>query len=212
MKITKYEHACLDLEVDGKRLLIDPGTFTTSIPNFDQVAVVVVTHAHADHLDTEKLRAIGLQNPDVQIFAVQQVADEVKGELDIQVVTNGYKVDTAGFQLEFFGTDHAIIHESLPKFQNAGILVNKTLYYPGDSFTLPHAPIDVLAVPISAPWLKMSEVMDFVTAVKPKRMFATHDAILSELGVSVSDRYLPLAGEKVGAQYIPLKPGSSLSV
>lgn len=202
----------MDIEVDGKRLLIDPGTFTTSIPNYNQVVAVVITHAHVDHLDVAKLRTIQLQNPDVQVFSVQQVADETEGAVDVHVVSDGYKVEVLGFRLEFFGTDHAVIHDSLPTFQNTGIMVNNTLYYPGDSFVLPQVAVDILAVPISAPWLKISEVMDFVTAVKPKRLFATHDAMLSEIGMSVTERYLPSVAEKIGARYEPLKPGSSLSV
>ena len=42
--------------------------------------------------------------------------------------------------------------------------------------------MDVVAVPAAAPWLKVSEAMDFITAVKPKKAFLMHDIMLSDTG------------------------------
>jgi L-ascorbate metabolism protein UlaG (beta-lactamase superfamily) len=212
MKITKYEHACLDIEVDGKRLIIDPGVFTTSVPNFDNITAVVVTHVHPDHLDVEKLKAIYLQNPEVLIYTVQAVADQVKDTVPLTVVTGGHKTTTGPFQLEFAGGQHAVIHKSYPTTDNVGVTVNSKLYYPGDSFSVPHAPTEVLAVPASAPWLKLGEAMDFIVALKPKTVFPTHNAILSDIGTTIHGNMLTSAAAAVAANYITLKPGESITV
>ena len=42
--------------------------------------------------------------------------------------------------------------------------------------------MDTLFVPLNAPWMKLSESIDFVRAVKPGRAFALHDALLTETG------------------------------
>ena len=113
----------------------------------------------------------------------------------------GDKVDIGPFRLRFFGGKHALIHVSLPLIDNLGVLINDTVYYPGDSFTLPNTPVDVLALPVGAPWLKLSETMDFLAAIKPLLAFPTHDAVLSDIGKALPDNLLPAIAEKVGAEY-----------
>lgn len=212
MKITKYEHACLVVEEQGQKLIIDPGMYSPSLTDFTNVAGVVVTHVHGDHLDIDKLRAVYTQNSAAKFYAPQEVLDEVKGAVPMVAITNGDKKEVGPFQLEFFGTDHAIIHESTPKFQNSGVMVNNTLYYPGDSFTIPHVPVKILALPSGAPWLKISEAMDFLVAAKPEQVFPTHNAVLSDMGNDFHDSRLSATATQIGAKYTVLKPGDSLSV
>lgn len=212
MKITKYEHACLDIEVGGKRLLVDPGVFTSSLKDFNNVAGVVVTHMHKDHLDPEKLIAIVEQNPDVAIYTVQAASDALNGSVPVTVVTGGDHGTAGPFTFDFYGGKHAVIHSSIPQTDNVGVLVNKTLYYPGDSFSAPDQPVVVLAAPVSAPWMKLSEAMDFVTDIKPKFVFPTHNAILSEVGKGINNPLLQASTESAGAIYNPLRSGESLTV
>ncbi len=100
------------------------------------------------------------------------------------------KLAIGPFNLEFFGGQHALIHKSIPRAANLGVMINDLLYFPGDSFTNPEKPVDTLAIPVSAPWMKMSEAMDYLTEIKPRFAFPTHDAILSDVGKSLSDRLL----------------------
>ena len=64
--------------------------------------------------------------------------------------------------------------------------------------------MDTLFVPISAPWLKASESIDFVRAVAPKRAFALHDHLLSPAGFGLVDGLLSRFG---GAAYQRLASG-----
>ncbi len=212
MKITKYEHSCLDVVVDGKRLLIDPGVVTTSIPNYDAIVAVIVTHVHPDHYDLEKLTAIHRQNPNAPLYTVQAVADAIGNTIPCQLVQNGQKVTTQGFSLSFSGEKHALIHDSIPLTDNTAVLVNGTLFNPGDSFTLPSTPTEVLALPMAAPWAKVSETMDYLTKVKPKRVIPIHNALLSEFGTSVYEYGIKTSAEAVGAEYCYLKPVDSITV
>lgn len=101
MKITKYEHACLVVEEDGMKLVIDPGVYSKSYTDFSSVAGVVITHVHADHLDPSKLKAIYETNPGVQFFGTQEVADEAKGSFPVQVVKEGESLKVGNFSLDF---------------------------------------------------------------------------------------------------------------
>jgi len=200
MKLTKYEHACFTLETAGEVLVVDPGSFTNDFVVTDNIAAIVVTHEHADHFNPDKLAAIYAKNPNAVFVSLPAIVDKLPGHKS-HAVRPGDKVDIGPFRLRFFGGKHALIHVSLPLIDNLGVLINETVYYPGDSFTLPNTPVDVLALPVGAPWLKLSETMDFLTAIKPLLVFPTHDAVLSDIGKALPDNLLPAIAEKVGAEY-----------
>lgn len=200
MKLTKYEHACFTLEMAGEVLVVDPGSYTDDFVVTDNIAAIVVTHEHDDHFDPDRLAAIYAKNPNAVFVSLPDIVDKLPGHKS-HAVRPGDKVDIGPFRLKFFGDKHALIHLSLPLIDNLGVLINDTVYYPGDSFTLPNTPVDVLALPVGAPWLKLSETMDFLTAIKPLLVFPTHDAVLSDIGKALPDNLLPAIAEKVGAEY-----------
>ncbi|MNH21308.1 hypothetical protein D3C85_1486510 [compost metagenome] len=113
----------------------------------------------------------------------------------------GEKVSVGEFQLEFFGGQHASIHDSLARIPNLGVLINNLLYYPGDSLFVPGVTVDTLALPVTAPWLKIGEAMDFMVAIRPRIAFPTHDAIASHIGKSLVDRLLGAAASAHGIVY-----------
>lgn len=211
MKLTKYEHAFLVLEEQNQKLVIDPGSYSPEIPELENVCGIVITHVHGDHFDLSNIDKILARNPEAIIYTVEEVAKEL-GARAHKVVSGGASEQCGPFQLAFHGEKHAIIHDSAPVWQNVGVIVNQALYYPGDSFTIPDAPVEVLAVPAGSPWAKIGEEMDFVETVKPAKVFPTHNAHLSEIGLGGRDNWLGLICEKIGAQYIFLKPGESLEL
>ncbi|MET0980129.1 MAG: hypothetical protein ABWX90_02655, partial [Candidatus Saccharimonadales bacterium] len=108
-----------------------------------------------------------------------------------KVVTDGDTLTVGSFSLEFFDGAHATIHETYPVPANLGVLINDLLYYPGDSLHIPAGlSIDTLALPVAAPWLKISEVIDFLLAIHPRAAFPTHDAILSTVGKELVDQLI----------------------
>ncbi len=213
MKITKYEHACILLEELDQTLIIDPGMFATSLPtDLKNVAAVVITHQHGDHLDKDLLRKIIDANPDATIFAPHDVLDQL-GEFEAKKeVAQPDMSHTAGsFALDFYGKDHAIIYEKVP-CQNVGVMVNKMLYYPGDSFTEPKEPVAILALPSVAPWLKVGEAISFMKAVKPAKAFPTHNALYNEAGEMFANNWLGQLAEVLGVNFSVLETGQSIEV
>jgi len=216
MKLTKLEHAALILEMSGKKLYIDPGSFTTALDGTANAVAVVITHEHADHWTPEQLGRIVEMNSDLRIFAPAGVARAiaaVNADLDVTTVQAGDTVLIAPFTLRFFGATHAVIHESIPVIDNVGVLVNDELYYAGDAFTIPEGvEVGTLAVPAAAPWMKLSEAMDYVLAVKPKRSFTTHEMLLSRAGKELSNARIQGVTEQGGGEFFPLEPGDSLDL
>ncbi len=209
MKITKYEHACVVIEEQDKKLVIDPGSWTEDFGGTDNISAVVITHVHMDHFNPANVAAIVKANPNVQLYGTEEVAHEL-ADFQINTVTGGQSVTTGPFSLQFFGGLHAEIHPSMPRNQNVGVFVNDTFYYPGDSFTAPGLPVKTLALPVSAPWLKASEMMDFFNEIKPQVCFPTHNAILSEKGQGILDNFGNKLCDASGATYYSLKPGESI--
>jgi hypothetical protein len=57
--------------------------------------------------------------------------------------------------------------------------------HPGDSLFVPEEKVDVLAMPTMAPWMKISEAIDYLRAVKPRLSFPIHNALLVEAGLKM---------------------------
>jgi L-ascorbate metabolism protein UlaG (beta-lactamase superfamily) len=73
---------------------------------------------------------------------------------------------------------------------NVGYLVGGRLFHPGDAFTEPGQPVEVLAVPAGAPWLKLAEAVDYLRRVGPRVAVPVHEKLLSERGVAAHYRQL----------------------
>ena len=211
MRITKFEHACFVASIADKKLVVDPGSFTVPLPDSNNVVGVVITHEHADHWTPEHLQRIKDNSPDVRFFAPAGVAAAAT-DFEFTVVKDGQKIALDPFTLEFFGEKHAEIHSSIPLVDNVGVLINDSVFYPGDSFTLGPVGVDLLAVPASAPWLKIGEVMDYVAASKPRRSFSTHDMINSIIGNGMAAARITAVTEQGGGEFVALAPGESIEI
>lgn len=175
MRITKYTHACVRLEQDGRVLVIDPGEWSEP-EALDGADAVLVTHEHADHIAAARLAAAGLP-----VFA--PAGADIDG-LAVTRIASGQHFEAAGFAIDTVGDRHATIYGGLPDCPNLGYIVDERVYHPGDALVVPGRPIETLFVPAQAPWLKLAEAIDFVRAVGPERTIPIHDAGLSELGMA----------------------------
>ncbi|KQX07264.1 MULTISPECIES: MBL fold metallo-hydrolase [unclassified Leifsonia] len=212
MRLTKLEHAALVLDQNGDRLFIDPGSFTTAITESSGTVAIVITHEHPDHWTPEQLKRIVDANPAVRIFGPAGVVAAAT-DFTVEPVAAGDTVEVGAFTLRFFGAKHAVIHPSIPVIDNVGVLVNDALYYAGDSFTIPEGvTVDTLAAPAGAPWMKVSEVMDYVIALAPRHAFPTHEMVLSRAGKDMSNARLTWAVEQGGGEFHALEPGESLDL
>jgi L-ascorbate metabolism protein UlaG (beta-lactamase superfamily) len=206
MRLTKFSHACVRVEGDGV-LVVDPGVFSEAAA-LDGVDAVLLTHEHPDHLDLGKLSDALAARPSVVIYTHSDVIGKLGDLATIATAVNtGDEFTAAGFPVRAYGGWHAVIHADVPRVPNLGYLIDGTVYHPGDSFDLPDVPVDTLFVPVSAPWLKSAESIDFVRAVKPRRAYALHDALLNDNGFALVDRLL---GQLSGAEYRRLPAGESV--
>lgn len=206
MRLTKLGHACVRLEKDGATLVIDPGGFTDAAAALAGAAAVLVTHEHPDHLDDVAIRAAMTAGQELTLWANHSVCGLFPEFGDrVHEVGHGDAVSVSGFDVHVYGERHAVVHPDIPVLANSGFLVDGTVFHPGDALTIPEDPVPVLLVPVSAPWLKLSEMIDYYRAVAPARGFAIHDAILNENGIGLISRLMPIAGPGLSR----LQPGTS---
>ncbi|WP_314323486.1 MBL fold metallo-hydrolase [Paenarthrobacter ilicis] len=217
MKLTKYTHACVRLEKEGKVLVIDPGAFSEAAEALEGAHAVLITHEHQDHIDPPALVAALGANDAVQVYAPEGVAESLRKDSDaaerVHTVQPDSTFQTAGFNVRAFGGQHALIHAKIPMIANVGYLVDENVFHPGDSFVVPDG-IDVktLLVPIHAPWSKVGEVVDFVISVRAPKAYPVHDALLNELGRGIVESHLARIGAQYGSSYQRINPGDSVDV
>jgi len=210
MRITKFGHACVRLEHDGRSIVLDPGMFTDPSA-VDGVGAVLITHEHPDHYVPDLLR-----RTDAPVFTIAAVADRIREDAPdvverVTVVAPGESFDP-GIPVRVVGELHAVIHPEMPRFFNSGYVVtgDLTVYHPGDSLTMPDEDIDVLLVPSSAPWLKASEAVDFARAVKAPRNVAIHDRIYTEAAHGILEGHMNAFLPAAGQSYVRLADGADL--
>ncbi len=200
MQITKFGHSCVLLDDGQTKILFDPGLYG-GIPSDLKVDGIVITHVHQDHVDMDQLKPL-LENVTPRIITNTEVKAELdKHGIDCEIVEEGSSATIGTFTFEAFGNDHAIMHPDLPKFQNTGYLINNKIFHPGDALYMPSKPIEVLLLPIAAPWSKVAETLDYLAQVNAKVNFPIHDGFIQG-GGGAFYRFANMWCEKLGSQFI----------
>lgn len=183
MKITKLGHCCLLLEEGGLRILTDPGMYTIEAESkLTRIDLVLITHEHQDHLHTDSLKTLVTNNPNVKIITNKGVG-KILTELSLPFILleHGQKERFSGVTISGHGEAHSKVYEEVPVV-NTGYFFANHLFYPGDALTNPGVPVELLALPVCGPWLKLAEAIDYAKTIKPKRAFPVHDGMLSRFG------------------------------
>jgi L-ascorbate metabolism protein UlaG (beta-lactamase superfamily) len=190
--LSTWGHACVRIERDGRRLVLDPGAFSDHAVLADADAVLI-THEHPDHLDPVVLAGVLAERPALEVWApegaVRLLREAGAPTERLHVAHEGDTWEVAGFSVRGVGHAHAVIHPDAPVPENVGYLVDGTLLHPGDSFvTPPEGTVDVLLVPVAGPWMKVAEAVEYVRAVRPRLAVPIHDAIMAPAGLGLVDR------------------------
>ncbi|MGH3499588.1 MAG: MBL fold metallo-hydrolase [Nocardioidaceae bacterium] len=190
MRITHFGHSCLLVELKDRRVLIDPGNLAGDFDSLTELDAIAITHQHPDHADPQRLPALVGANPHAMVLAEPQAAEVVAEQTGNAVrptpLTAGELVRVGEVTVRPVGELHAFIHESVPRVGNLGLVVTAddepVLFHPGDSYEAEPGPVDVLALPIIAPWATISATADFAARIAAPRAVPIHDGPLSAEG------------------------------
>ena len=102
------------------------------------------------------------------------------------------------------------MHKDIPLSANIGLFIDERLWYPGDAFTNPERKVDILALPVSGPWMKIGEAIDYAIEIKPKLCFPVHDGILKKIGTT--NTIPPKILEPLGIKFQILEEGKETEI
>lgn len=187
MQITHLGHSCLLLEYDGAKVLVDPGTFSSDFEFVEGLDAVLITHQHPDHVDLARLPALMAASPGARLLVEPATVDVLASAgLTAEPFAAGDRVSLGGLSVEGVGGQHAVIYREIPRVGNTGLVLRAegapTVFHPGDMIDTAPDGIDLLALPLTAPWSALKETIDFVRAVRPSVAVPIHDAIVSPPG------------------------------
>ncbi|WP_280478844.1 MBL fold metallo-hydrolase [Nocardia cyriacigeorgica] len=182
MRIAHFGHSCILVELHGRRILFDPGTFAHGFEGLTGLDAIAVTHQHPDHIDPNRIEALIDANPDARLFSDPQTAQQRGGRWE--AVHAGNVIDLDGLRITGGGGRHAVIHPEIPVIDNTVFQLGTPddpaqLVHPGDSLWVPPTPVGVLALPAVAPWMKISEAVDYLRAVAPRTAVPIHYGIIA---------------------------------
>lgn len=173
MKITKYEHACLLVEMPepiNRTALFDPGMMSESVLNIDDLEFlddIIITHSHTDHLSLVLLKQLVEKFPSVRITGPADVVDLLEKE-DITASSDQCE------GLKIFTSPHASVAPLFLQPDQIGVHYLDTLTHPGDSHQFAESKA-ILALPITAPWCSTVEAVELALELKPQYVVPIHD-------------------------------------
>ncbi|MCE5291542.1 MAG: MBL fold metallo-hydrolase [Nocardiaceae bacterium] len=185
MRLTHFRHSCLLLELNGTRVLFDPGNFSHGFEGLTDLDAIIITHQHPDHCDQARLPDLVAGNPNAKLLADPQSAAILGGGW--QPVHSGNALELGTVKVTAGGGRHAVIHPDIPVIDNTVYLIGDDtnparFCHPGDSLFVPSFPVDVLAIPATAPWMRISETVDYLRSVAPRVAVPIHQEIVSAAG------------------------------
>lgn len=156
MKITKFPQSCLLIETKGKKILVDPGNLKYKEEYFEiwnNVDIILITHKHPDHCNTEVLEKI---NKSIKIYSSNEVKNTYP-TLDINIVKEKDVINVDNnITIEVVHAEHGYIppmKTGTKVIENIGYIIDNKetrIYITSDTICFQNEyKCDILCVPIS---------------------------------------------------------------
>ncbi len=180
--LTFIGHGTLMMQFDTTLIHIDPVSGYADYAQMPKADIVLITHAHGDHLDATALQHI--VTPNTTIIAAP-VCQQALNNADI--LLNGQKKQLRGIEIEAVPA-YNIVHKRPgnvpyhPKGEGNGYILRhggKAIYVAGDTENTPEMKalqgIDITFLPMNLPYTMTPEmVADAARALRPVILYPYH--------------------------------------
>jgi L-ascorbate metabolism protein UlaG (beta-lactamase superfamily) len=173
MKITKFEHSCLLVEMPAptnRTTLFDPGGMSETsldVSALQSLDDIVITHVHGDHISMPLIKQLVAKFPQVRITSTPEVVAQLQSEC-IKASTDPAEGMT------FFDSPHEQVEPLFPQPQQIGVHYLDVLTHPGDSHGFNETKA-ILALPITGPWGSTIKAVTLALELKPQHIIPIHD-------------------------------------
>lgn len=209
MKVTKYEQSCLLLELDGTRILIDPGAMpfgkNRKVEDLGKLDAIFFTHEHPDHFDKDVAEKFSSRIP---VFVNESTSKQIDGGTP-KIINDGDSVTIGNFQIQVRELAHCLMPDGSEGPQNTGYLVNAEFFHPGDGINLEGLSVKYLALPITGPDVSPRAAFQFARQVSAEKALAIHYDTFganADVYVLLSQRY------NQPFELLIAKPGESIEL
>jgi L-ascorbate metabolism protein UlaG (beta-lactamase superfamily) len=182
LNITFIGHGTLMFEYGGKVLHVDPYGKLTDYGKMPKADLILITHEHPDHLDTDAISKI--KTDKTKFISTETVANKYPG---MSVMKNGDVMDVEGVKIEAVPAYNLVhMRDTGQPFHPKGVgngyvltFGDKRVYVAGDSENTPEMKalknIDIAFLPMNLPYTMTPEmVADAAKAFKPKILYPYH--------------------------------------
>jgi L-ascorbate metabolism protein UlaG (beta-lactamase superfamily) len=196
--ITFIGHGSLMFTYGGMTIHVDPYSKLADYAKLPKADVILITHEHRDHLDTEALRNI--RTDKTRIILTGAGAGQVSGGM---VMKNGEKKVIDGLTIEAVPAYNIASKRENgqpfhPKGAGNGYIItfgDKRLYVAGDTENIPEMKtfknIDIVFLPMNLPYTMTPEmVTDVAKMIEPKVLYPYHtgDTDVAKLTALMKDQ------------------------
>ncbi|MFW6389435.1 MAG: MBL fold metallo-hydrolase [Marinilabiliaceae bacterium] len=175
-------HASLYFSFKGDIIHVDPYGEMGDYQNMPKADLVLITHAHPDHLDESAIQDISKENTEL---IVNEASHQEIGKG--KIMQNGDKTEVAGYNIRAvpaYNIEHKRDNGEPfhPKGRDNGYLIefgDKTVYIGGDTENIPEMKdlpkVDIAFLPMNLPYTMSPEMAkEAALMVKPEVLYPYH--------------------------------------
>lgn len=183
LKLTLVGHGSVMFDYDGKIIQVDPYSNIADYSKLPKADLIILTHEHADHLDTVAINAVKKDNTH---YIVSKVCNEILGYGDI--MNNGDMTSWNGISIVAVPA-YNIVNKKPdgeyyhPKGRGNGYIFtfgDKKVYVAGDTENIPEmeslkGTIDIAFLPKNIPYTMDGKMfVDAAKKIHPKVLYTYH--------------------------------------
>jgi L-ascorbate metabolism protein UlaG (beta-lactamase superfamily) len=219
LQLTRWGHSAVSIENNGFKAVIDASGLNDPRA-LDDADAMLISHEHTDHYNPAKVVAAAVAKPGLAVYTNRSVAALLEqagatSNAKVHVVGHGDSFDVGGVPIEVHGELHAPIYPDVTQVLNIGFLIDHRIFHPGDAYTDPGVPLDLLFGPLHGFYAKPSLLVDYIRHLRPSLVGPLHDALLNTTGEAAMDLFLttpPPVAPGTGSPYFRPAIGQPFTV